>query len=195
MGLPGYDKENRSKSFEVLPKGAYVVKIRRARLDQNSNGNGQHITIAFDIAEGEKKDFYQKVFDANTKEDKKWPNDGIFYLNVPTDSSPDFIKKNWDSFFADLEDSNDGFVFDAAKADMDTLKGKLIGGKFANEQSEYNGKVYDHMKMRWTCTAQAVRDGKAGKLPNDKLIQTTPSSSNGFMNIDTSVDDDEIPFA
>lgn len=202
MALPTYNRQNRRQSFQQLPKDAYVVIIKGAKEENNKNGKGTHLTIAFDIAEGEYAGFYQKQFDANTSEDKKWPNDAIFYLSVPVDGSPDYVWTNWNTFFADLEDSNNGFVF---SGDMKTLKGKVVGGKFHNEQSQApNGTVYDHTRLRWTCVAADVRNGKAGKLPQDKLIAASsqrpgPAASgaavdeNGFMYIPEGTEE-EVPF-
>jgi hypothetical protein len=193
MALPTYNKTKRRQTFEQLPKGAYVIEIKGAREDQNKNGSGSHLTIAFDIAEGEYAGFYSKMFEQNTNEDKKWPNDAVFYLTVPRDGSPEYVVTNWNTFFADLEDSNNGFVFGG---DVKPLKGKLLGAKMAIEQSEYNGNVYDHTKMRWTCVAEDVRQGKAGKLPNDKLIQSASSSGgSGWVNANASIDDEELPFS
>ena len=196
MALPAYNRNNRRKVFEALPKGAYVIKILSAKTTQSSWGEDQ-IAIAFDIAEGEYKDFYKGQFDRNTSEDKKWPIDAIYYLTIPHDGCADYVVTNYDSFFADLEDSNNGFVF---SGDEKALKGKVIGGKFHIKQTEYNGNIYDHTRMKWTCVADDVRKGKAGRLPNDKLVDTSGTSGNGssadsyaaggFSNSD----DDEIPF-
>ena len=196
MALPTYNRNNRRKVFEALPKGAYVIKILSAKTTQSSWGEDQ-IAIVFDIAEGEYKDFYKGQFDRNTSEDKKWPIDAIFYLTIPHDGCADYVVTNYESFFADLEDSNNGFVF---SGDEKTLKGKLIGAKMHIRQTEYNGKVYDHTRMKWSCVADDVRKGKAGRLPNDKLVDTSGASGNGssadsyasggFSNSD----DDEIPF-
>ena len=197
MALPAYDKSKRRKSYEILPKGAYVVKIIGAREDKNSSGVGSHLAIAFDIAEGEYKGLYGEIYAGNNNEDKKWPVDAMFYLGIPDDSSKQYIWDNWNTFFADLEDSNDKFVFGG---NVNTLKGKLIGGKFAIEQTEYNGNIYDHTRLRWTCVAQDVRDGKAGKMPNDRLINRAPAQTaprvdtDGFMSIPDGVKDDELPF-
>lgn len=183
-------------NFEILPKGAYVCKILKAAEVKNKNGNGSHIEIGFDIAEGDYKDFYKKQFDANTNEDKKWPNDARYNLNVPDDESPEWMIQQWDTFWTNVEDSNEGYVFNG---DGDKLKGKLFGGLFHNDQSEYNGNIYDHTKLKWTRPAQDIRDGKYGKLPKDKLIDAattskkTDDSSDGFMNIPEGKDE-EIPF-
>ena len=197
MPLPTYNKNARRKSFETLPKGAYVVKIKNAKEEKWPSGDSV-IRIAFDIAEGEYKDFYQKQFDADTKEDKKWPFDAVFNLNVPTDDSKDYVWTEWNTFFADLEDSNNGFVFDG---DVKKLRGKLIGGKFRNEQSSYKGNVYDHTKLKWTCVAEDVRTGNAGKMPKDKLVSgesgsgsaEAPVNGDGFMTVPDGVDE-EVPF-
>lgn len=190
MALPSYDKSKRRKSFKTLPKGAYVITIKDAREDKNKSGTGTHLTIAFDIAEGEYKDFYSKQFQDNSNEDKKWPHDAIYRLNVPQDSSPTWAWSNWNSFFGDLEDSNNGFVF---TGDLKTLKGKQIGGKFHIEQSEYNGTVYNHTRLRWTCIADDVRSGNYGNLPNDKLVTASNQTSDGFLQIPEG-EEEELPF-
>lgn len=199
MGLPKYDKTKRkSNTFEQLPKDAYVIRIMGAREENNKTGGGTHLTIAFDIAEGRYADFYQAIFERNTNEDKKWPNDAIYYITVPSDGSPQYVWDTWNTFFADLEDSNNGFVFDG---DVKKLKGKLIGGKFYIEQTEYNGNVYDHTRMKWSCVASDVRSGKAGKLPNDKLIgqgkrstkRADDETMDGFVNLPES-EEEELPF-
>lgn len=196
--LPKYDKSNRRSNFVQLPKAAYVIKILSAKIVTVSNGS-QQLAIAYDIAEGEYKDFYKGVFDRNSNEDKKWPNDGIFRLWIPKPDGQYFEResKDWDSFFGDLEDSNAGFVFNG---DEKTLKGKLIGAKMHIEQSESNGKVYDHTRMKWSCIADDVRKGKAGTLPYDRLIDkpaggATANPMDGYANGGfASTGADEIPF-
>lgn len=190
--LPRYDKSARKKSFESLPKGAYVVKIMNAEEEKNLNGIGSHIKVSFDIAEGEYKDFYLQQYRANTNENKDWPYDAVFYVSIPDDKSPEWMRLNYNTFFADLEDSNDGFVCQDTKS----MKNKLIGGKFRIEQKvASNGNVYDHTKLYWTCIADDVRNGKAGKLPNDKLLNISqPAQNDGFMDIPDNVDDEGLPF-
>ena len=198
MSLPTYNRNNRRKSFSQLPKGAYVVKIIGAEIAKWPSGD-EYIKIGFDIAEGEYKDFYTKQYKAAPEptdgKKKVWPYDAVFNLNVPNDNSQDYVKQNYDTFFADLEDSNDGFVFDG---DLKKLKGKVIGGKFHNKQSENNGNVYDHIVMKWTCVADDVRSGNPGKMPNDKLIGSGRASGNSsgdddFMNVGDGIED-EVPF-
>jgi hypothetical protein len=87
-----------------------------------------------------------------------------------------------------VEDSNKDYHWNWKES---TLKDKLVGAKFCIEQSEYDGKVYDHTKAKWFIAAQKVRDGKFGKLPNDKLIESKPASD--FINV-PELTDEEVPF-
>ena len=195
MALPTYDKSKRKQTLQLLPKDAYVVVIKNAKEVANKKKAGSHLEIAFDIAEGEYKGFYMDQFNKNTSEDKKYPRDAYYYLNIPDDSSQPYVWDNWNTFFADLEDSNNGFVF---SGDVKTLKDKVIGGKFHIEQTEYNGNIYDHTRLRFTCVADAVRSGKYGKLPNDKLISSgianvQPGDPTGFMDIPEG-SEEEVPW-
>jgi hypothetical protein len=192
--LPTYDKTKRKKNFEALPKGAYVIKIMNAVEKPTKNNNGSYLEISFDIAEGDYAGYYEKVYKANTNEDKKWSNDAVYRLTVPKDDSKTFVWDNWNTFFADLEDSNNGFVF---AGDTKSLRNKLIGGKFHIEQTSYNGNIYNHTRMKWTCVADDVRNNKAGRMPEDKLITTGLSPKTGaddFISIPEGVTDDELPF-
>lgn len=94
-----------------------------------------------------------------------------------------------------VEDSNEGYHWGW---DESTLKDKLVGVKFYIEQSEYNGKIYDHTKAKWFIAAQKIRDGKIGQMPSDKLLTTgTTATSTGtkdFVSIPDNVTAEEIPF-
>lgn len=198
MALPTYDKTKRRKSYEQLPKDAYVCRIIGAKEKQTKDGKGTYLEIGFDIAEGKYAGFYDRQYQAMDADNKRWPNDGLFRLNVPAEGCQEYVVTNWNTFFADLEDSNNGYVFNG---DPRGLKGKLIGGKFHIEQSEYNGNVYDHTRFRYSCVADDVRNGNAGKLPNDKLVSPkgrpdpahAAAGSDDFMMIPDGAEE-ELPF-
>lgn len=185
-------------TFQILPKDAYVIKILSVKIADNNKG-GQRLDIAFDIAEGEYKDFYRKQFDANTNEDKKWPFDAIHRVNIPTDNAPEWMSQNFFTFLANVEDSNPGYTFDGNEQ---KLKGKVVGALMHNEQSEANGNVYDHTRVRWTRPAADVREHKYGSLPKDKLIGAGSRAANavntdedGFVKVPTNnPEEDELPF-
>ena len=177
--------------YDPLPKNAYVLKVIGAHEETNKSGNGSHIKIAFDIAEGEYKDFYKKQFDASADEDRHWPYDGIYNLAAPDDNSPQWMIDNFGTFIDALESSNNGYHWDWDEAKW---KGKVIGALFRIEQSESNGNIYDHTRPYWFRSADDVRQKKYGRLPKDKLVEQRPQTdASEFMSIpDGSVD--EIPF-
>lgn len=175
--------------FDPLPKGAYVIKIVKAKETPNKNGDGSHIKVAFDIAEGDYQDFYKKQFDSITDEDKHWPYDGVHNLVAPDDNSPQWMIDNFGTFIAALEDSNDGYHWDWNE---EKWKGLVIGALFRIEQTEKDGNIYDHTRPFWFRDAATIRSGKYGKLPKDKLVTPKPSA-NDFINIPDDAAD-EIPF-
>ena len=71
----GYDEAPAfTGEFQQLPKGKYVCVIKQVAVKESKNGNNQFV-ILYDIAEGEQKGFYQKMFDADKAQDSagaKW---------------------------------------------------------------------------------------------------------------------------
>ncbi len=175
--------------FDPLPKNAYVMKVIGVKEEPNKSGSGSHIKIAFDIAEGEYKDFYKKQFDANASEDKKWPYDGIYNLAAPDDDSPQWMWDSFKTFVSALEDSNNGYHWDW---DESKWKDLIIGGLFRNEQSESGGNIYDHTRPYWFRSADTVRSGKYGRLPKDKLIEGTTAKKDGWVSVPGG--EVEVPF-
>ena len=166
--LPMYEKRKTMTIREPLPRGAYVIDIKGAKEVPNKSKPGSHLAIAFDIKEGPYAGHYEKVYQEDQRLDKKWPNDAVYRLTIPTDDSPSYVWRRWNEFFSDLEDSNGGYVFDGS--DLKPLRGKILGGKFAIEETEWEGSIYRHTRLRWTCTAEAVRSGNVGRMPEDKLL-------------------------
>lgn len=188
MKVPSYNKDNRKENtngFTLLPKGNYVCKIMGIELveykKKNENDPDRNgIKISFDIAEGEYKDFYSKKDKENEDEDKKWPMDAIYWLGIPYDGCPGFVQDTWDTFWANIEDSNNGYIFDGNEK---TVKGKVFGGLFHIEQTEYNQRIYDHTRLKYTCVAQDIRDGKVTRNVKDKLIDVPATTDTSFIDV------------
>ena len=186
-----YEQTKAYTDAETLPKGAYVVKIMGATVEENSNG--QYIKIGCDIAEGEFKDFYANQYKQDQREDKKWKCN--YLLNVPKDDGTQedgWTKRKFKTFTEALEDSNEGYHFDW---DEKKFKGKHIGGLF-NEQEfvKNDGSVGKTVKIGKVISVQALKEGKY-KMPEDKILTTTNknSSSDTFMNLPDSIEE-ELPF-
>lgn len=195
---------------DKLPAGAYICEIVNAKIEDYSWG--QVVVIAFDIAEGEQKDFYKKQFDTNTAEDKKWK--GTYRLNVPKDDGSQqdaWTKRRFKTFTDALEDSNSGYHFDW---DETKFKGKLFGATFADTfyKVKDSGNCGTYTAIYDIVPVEKVQKNAYRKIPDlyvpKKLISdyntwkaspatgTTSGSGkpdDGFMNIPEGVDE-EIPF-
>ena len=183
-----------SDGGEQLPRGGYVCKIIGAKVQENEYG--QSIKIAFDIAEGEHKDYFQKKYDANTNEDKKWP--GTFLLNVPSDDGTPqdgWTKRRFRTFTDALEDSNAGYHFDW---DETKFKSKLVGFVFNyREWKAPDGRYVMSPNVAKTTSVDKIRKGSF-KVPEDKLQKKSFDSpgqiGTGDFNIIPEGVDEEIPF-
>ncbi len=180
-----------------LPRGGYVCKIVGAK--PMDGGYGQSIKIAFDIIEGDYKDYYQKKYAANNSEDKKWP--GTFLLNVPSDDGSErdgWTKRRFRTFTDALEDSNLGYHFDW---DETKFKNKLIGFVFNYREWEASdGKVVLIPNPANVTSVDNIRKENY-KIPADRMLKgrkaTAPASSPadpmGFMAVPEG-SEEEIPF-
>ena len=188
-----------------LPAGGYICKIISAKVEDYSWG--QVIAIAFDINEGDQKDFYKKQFDANTSEDKKWK--GTYRLNVPKDDGSQqdaWTKRRFKTFTDALEESNSGYHFDW---DETKFKGKLFGATFAETfyKIKDTGNCGTYTAVYDIVPAEKIRKNAFRKIPdlyvpkklvNDYNAWKAGKSENkpgndGFMNIPEGVDE-EVPF-
>ena len=79
----GYDEAAAyTGESQQLPKGKYVCVIKQVATQTSKNGNEQFV-ILFDVAEGEQKDFFQKLFNADKAQNStnaKWR--GVFKQNM-----------------------------------------------------------------------------------------------------------------
>lgn len=178
---------------QKLPLGAYVCKVKQAKVVDNDYGS--QLALLFDITEGEYAGFFQKDYASNTAQDKKWR--GLLRVWLPKDDGSDsdeMTKRTFKGMTTSFEKSNPGYQWDWNE---NSLVGKTVGILFRNEEWEYNGKSGWAVRPFRAISADTVRDEEY-TLPKDKPLknkQTTAASSymnpnNGF----TEVDDEELPF-
>jgi hypothetical protein len=165
--------------FDSMVPGGYICKIKAVTCEDKPYG--ELLTIEFDIAEGEKKGFYQKQFD----ETKKWY--GKYYQTIKKDDLR-FFK----GFITAIEESNSGFKWNW---DEKALVGKLFGAIFAEEEYQNDkGEVKVSCKCRQVRSVQAIKEGKF-KVPELKKLSNstfTSTSSPTFNPFETS--DEELPW-
>lgn len=196
----GYDeakKEAQATASAKLPVGAYVCKVQDVRLEEFEWGS--RLVIAYDVIEGEFKDFFKKQFEENNSEDKKWKGKTAIYVPKDDGSEKDKItKKSFASWMDAFEKSNSGYSWDW---DEKKLKNKVIGIVYGETGTVIEGKEVKFTEARFGVDAQLVRDGKA---PSAKFKAKNGFGGNGsdgsgsgssdeFMNVPAG-QKEEIPF-
>ncbi len=177
--------------FKNITPGGHICKIVQAKQDFTDDGR-ELLIILFDIAEGEFKDFYKDQFDIKkaANAEAKWQ--GI-YRQLTEGKSEPFYK----GLITCIENSNPGYKWNF---DENTLKGKLFGGVFGQE--EYlndKGETKLSTKCRFIRSVEAVRKGV--QVPEIKKLQeaggnttTTTATTNQSAFGKDVFPDEEIPF-
>ena len=114
--------------FRGLPIGAYECVIMDARVNHNEQSGKDTFKVSVDIASGEFKDYFRKMYENDTRIDKKWNNNAVRYLAYQGDNASYFK-----GFLTSVENSNPGYKWDW---DESKLKGKKICGVFQYEEYE-----------------------------------------------------------
>ena len=114
--------------FRGLPIGAYECVIKDARINHNEQNGKDTFKVSVDIASGEYKDYFQKMYENDTRIDKRWNNNAVRYLAYEGDNVAYFK-----GFITVVENSNVGYTWDW---DETKLKGKKVCGVFQYEEYE-----------------------------------------------------------
>lgn len=185
----GYAAKKSGNSREILPAGGYVAKIISARVDETRFGD--RLVVAFDIAEGDYRDFFKRDYDSNPVEDKRWR--GVYRLNIPADDGSEhdeWRKRTFNNFAFALEDSNKGYSWDWQE---DKLKGKLFGVLFRNKEWSFNGRSGWTTEACSATDAKSIREGKF-KIPKDKALNGGERFTEAAPPVGDDPSDDALPF-
>lgn len=136
-----------------LPTGGYVLKIVKAYEKNDA------LTIEFDIAEGDYKDFYKKDFErVNSNLNNFWR--GNHRLFLPTEKRSSDANTVTESRFKGsiqvIERCNPGYSWNW---DEGSLVGKLVGGVFGTQVWESNGKIGTKTSCKKLISVEDVRNG------------------------------------
>jgi len=199
-------KENaKYEGGERLPEGGYVCRILGTKYANPQNGNSGYITMEFDIAEGEHAGFFQKQYEANTSEDRKFKGKVIIWEPKDDGTEQDGWTKNTFARWTNaIEDSNPGYSWDW---DETKWKGKLVGILFGTTGTVIDGKEITYTEARTAVSVEKVRSGDykipkfkskngytgKGNAPSGNSGNSGNSGSDDWMNV-TETDMEQLPF-
>lgn len=178
----GYDETKEFGEFEVLPAGGHKCLIKKVVCEKTQAGK-EYLKLAIDILEGEFKDFYQRRFDNDTRDEKKWS--GVW--TVFTEGyDPGTTNPKFKGLITSVEASNDKFKFNF---DEKTLEGKKVGLVFREEDFlGQDGQVHTAVKPFFAVSYDKAEDAK---IPNKKEL----SDNQYDQAFDAAADNgDDLPF-
>ena len=181
-------KSEKIAQKEQLPVGAYVVKILNA--EEVTYDWGAFLVLSFDISEGEHKDYFKKEYTANTNENKKWK--GTYRLRIPADDGSEqdgWNKRTFNNFIYAVEDANNGYKW---TWDEKSLKNKLVGIIFRNEEWEYEGRNGWRTAAGAIATVEDVRSGNIKPLKDKPLKKKDLGAFTS--NLNSNDNDYDLPF-
>ena len=111
-----------SSDFKRLEAGAYICAIKAVE----DVPEKEYLKIYFDIVKGDEKGYFQKLYDADTRKEKKWPIAGTLIRSYK-DSALSMFK----GFITAIEKSNKNYKWDFNEK---SLVKKYIGLIIADEE-------------------------------------------------------------
>lgn len=183
--LKGYDEAQAiTGEYEKLNAGGYICKIKSAKEEKSKTGK-RMLVIALDILEGDKKDFFKKRFDEDTRAEKKWPAGAIYRQMLEGEKAAGFLK----GLITSIEASNEGFKWDWDEKKLANLKCGAIFGE--EEYEKLDGSVGTSTKIEFIRTVKSIEEGNF-KIPEIKKLPQKGEAFEDFVNSVTS--DEELPF-
>lgn len=180
----GYDEAQAFGEFETLPAGGYKCIIKKVAIEKTTAGK-EFLKLAIDILEGEFKDFFQKKFDNDNREEKKWS--GVW--TVFTEGfNPRTTNPKFKGLITSVEASNPNFKFNF---DEKTLEGKKVGIVFREEDFlGTDGLPHTAVKPFFALSIDKAEDAK---VPNKKELSDNQYDQ-AFDNMASAADNDDLPF-
>lgn len=181
-----YDETQVFTGGRKLPAGGYICKIMDVK-EAKSRSNLNMIVISLDIAEGEYKDFYAEKYKTDTRKEKKW-SCVVYQLAEDGDGN---CNRGFKGFVTSVEESNKGFSVEWGKEFCNSLKGKLIGGLFGEEEFlAKDDTIATAIKCRFFRSVDTIKNGDF-EIPEIKLYGNTKKNE---YTVETNVSDDDLPF-
>lgn len=163
------------KEFEFVPLevGGHKCLIKKVEEYTSPVSGKTSLKVEIDTDTTDKQpNYFQKQFDNDTREDKKWSNGAIKYVPLGQEENQVRMLK---AFITAVENSNNGFKFDWNK-DVNQLINKKIGATFGLEEYQANDGT--------TKTATKVRDFRSYDKVDNVQIPKVKTLDNKYVDYD-----------
>lgn len=170
-----------------LKAGGYVCVVLAVKKEKSQKSGKEMLVINFDIASGEYKNFYMDKY-KNAPRDEKNPAEpkwsGKYYIVLEGEGYEGRLK----AFITSIEESNQGYTWDWNE---ESLRGKMFGGIFREEEFLYNGEVKTNAKLWQVRSVKTITEGNF-EIPRKKELSPDETASNNASLDATFVPDESV---
>ena len=161
-----FDKvQENGGAFKRIPDGAYIVGVKKVE----DVSDKEFLRLELDICKGEYKNWYQQQYDADNRETKYWPRDGVLVRSYKEKALP-FFK----GFITAVTKSNPKFEW---KWNEQDLKNKVFGVVVGTEEYlKKNGGVGTRPYIDSVHSVEAIEKGDY-TVPDVKKLDPTKTAS------------------
>lgn len=176
-------------SIEKVQLGGHIVKI--LKIEELEKNNKTLLNIFFDFDKSDvQADYFMNLFNKQKVNNSDTKYKGIYRLFTTTnagETNPFFSR-----FIANVQLSNPNYVFNKnAPKPLESLKNKLIGMIFGEEEFELNGEIKVAIKPFYTAPTKGVDDAA---IPKRKEVQRSNNTFNSFDGFTEVSDNTPLPF-
>ena len=164
--IKDFDKvQENGGAFKRVPDGAYIVGVKKVE----DVSDKEFLRLELDICKGEYKNWYQQQYDADNRETKYWPRDGVLVRSYKEKALP-FFK----GFITAVTKSNPKFEW---KWNEQDLKNKVFGVVVGTEEYlKKNGGVGTRPYIDSVHSVEAIEKGDY-TVPDVKKLDPTKTTS------------------
>lgn len=184
----GYEEAQAFGEYETLRAGGYKCLIKEVVCQKTTNGK-EYLKLAIDIAEGEFKNFFQRKFDNDTREDKKWSGTWTVFIDG---YKPGTTNPKLKGLITSVEASNNGFKFNwNIENNEQALKDKKVGIVFREEGFVgTDNLIHTAIKPFYAVSYDKAEEVE---IPNKKEVSDSQFDQ-AFDSVAASADNDNLPF-
>lgn len=183
-----YENADEVVEFDSIPVGPQIVKI----LQVDDIVDREYLKVLVDIADGEYKNFFNEMYQKDSREDKKWPAQGTVYVSYKKPAEKFFA-----AFIKAVEKSNTKFAWDWNPG---TLKGKFFVANYGEEEwlkenEDGTKEVATSIKVVERRSLRAFRDNQID-IPKKKELKNKPETKSKEQVETKNFDDidEDLPF-
>lgn len=196
----GYDEASAGGGYTPAELGGHYAQIKQVTETQSQSGKDMIVVLLDFVAPDKQAGLFKSQFDSDTRDQRKWPNQGTKYIMVADYADPKATSRTFKGFITSVEKSNNYKVQWGGANWGVQFKGKAVGVVYGEEEDEYNGRVTMRPTIKYFCSTSDVA---TAQIPKPKYLKNSTNApgaigsgaarDNSFINVPDSADE-EIPF-